>query len=376
MAEETARMAVNLSVFGSKPVSVIKPVFGSKPVSELEFVPDCEPGADDKAEDSSSTGICFFGGEPLLLRNLIMNTVVYCSAINRAEGHHFFFKLVTNGTFLDETFLDFAGKNKIGIGLSHDGLMQDDSRIFPDGSGTADLMLPKIRLLLSHQPDAIVLCTVSPSSIGKFAGSVEWLFDKGFRRIYTTPAVGEKCCWTDENLEELGEEYRKISLLYIEWTKRGERFYFPAFDTKIETHIMGGQYRHKTCRFGQKQLSIAPDGSVYPCIQFVGEPSFKMGDVFSGIIDNKKDYVIDQGKRETEICQTCALRSRCQYNCCCRNKHLTGQIDQVSPFTCSHEQLLIRYADEAANALYEKQDMTFIKKQYENRLRAEVWETL
>jgi len=366
MTEETARKAVDLSVFASGPVSGRDLLSMYKPALASEG----------KLGDSLSTGICFFGGEPLLLRNLIMNTVKYCSAINKERGHPFFFKLVTNGTLLDESFLEFADKNKIGIGFSHDGLMQDDSRIFPDGSGTAVLLESKIRLLLSHQPDAIVMCTVSPSLVGKFAGSVEWLFEKGFRRIYTTPAVGEKACWSDENLEELGEEYRKISLLYIDWTARGERFYFPAFDTKIETHIMGELYRHKTCRFGQKQLSVAPDGGIYPCIQFVGEPACKMGDVFSGIIDNKRDYVIEQGKREPDICQACALRGRCQYNCCCRNKHMTGQIDQVSPFTCSHEQLLIRYADEAANALYEKQNKTFIKKQYENRLRAEAWESL
>jgi len=366
MTEETARKAVDLSVAASASAagrdvpSVYKP----------DLAPEGKPG------DSQSTGICFFGGEPLLLRSLIMNTVKYCSSIHKQSGHPFFFKLVTNGTLLDESFLEFADKYKIGIGFSHDGLMQDDSRIFPDGSGSADLLDSKIRLILSHQQDAIVMCTVSPDSVGKFADSVEWLFEKGFRRIYTTPAVGEKACWTDETLAKLGEEYRKISKLYIKWTARGERFYFPAFDTKIETHIMGDLYRHKTCRFGQKQLSVAPDGSIYPCIQFVGEPAYKMGDVFSGIIDNQRKFVIEQGKREPDICKSCALRTRCQYNCCCRNKHMTGQINQVSAFTCGHEQQLIRYADEAANALYKKQNETFIKKQYENRLRAEAWESL
>src|SRR5659263_37049 len=67
MMEETARKAVDLSVFGNKPAT------GSGSVSV------CEPASekDENRRDSSSTGICFFGGEPLLLRDLIMNTVKY-----------------------------------------------------------------------------------------------------------------------------------------------------------------------------------------------------------------------------------------------------------------------------------------------------------
>ena len=342
MTEETARKAVDLSVNSA----------------------------------SGSTGICFFGGEPLLLKDTIINTVNYCGTIGHRSGHRFVFKLVTNGTLLDEDFLQFADAGKIGIALSHDGLMQDDSRIFPDGTGSASLLEGKIGLLLTHQPDAVVMCTVQPESVSKFADSVEWLFAKGFRKIYTTPAVGDKALWTDASLQQLDEQYRRISGLYIDWTTRGERFSFPGFDTKIEAHIMGEEYRHRTCRFGWKQVSVAPDGSIYPCVQFVGEQEYLMGDVFSGISGKKKEYVITQGKKEPVSCGTCAVRTRCKYNCCCRNKQMTGEIDQVSPFTCTHEQMLIRYADESANALFRQRDMTFIKRQYENRMHAAEWESL
>jgi hypothetical protein len=98
-----------------------------------------------------------------------------------------------------------------------------------------------------------------------------------------------------------------------------------------------------------------------------------MGDVYDGISDEQKAFVIRQGKKEPSTCSGCALRSRCKYNCCCQNKHMTGEIDQVSPFTCNHEKLLIRYADEAANELFERMDASFIKKQYENRIRADAF---
>ena len=367
MTSETARKAIDLSIDSDD-----KAYRGTKSAGASAAV--TSPAVLSSA--ASSTGICFFGGEPLLHRDTIVDAVNYCSSIREKQNYQFYYKLVTNGTLLDEDFLSFAQKNRIGIALSHDGLMQDDSRVFPDGTGTADLLESKIKLLLSYQPEAIVMCTVSPLSVAGFADSVEWLFEKGFRKIFTTPAVGEKAIWSEASLAILGEQYHRISKLYVDWTSRGERFLFPAFDTKIENYIMGDAYRHKTCRFGQKQLSIAADGSIYPCVQFVGEPEYRMGDVFSGISNLQQRYVIEQGKKESDVCQSCVLQKRCQYNCCCRNKHLTGKIDQVSPFTCCHEQLLIRYADNAANTLFERKDMTFIRKQYENRLRPKAWETL
>lgn len=342
MTEETARKAIDLSVNGGEGILA--------------------------KGDTAHTGICFFGGEPLLMRELIEKTVDYCSRINIDTGHKFQFKLVTNGTLLDEDFLRFAAKNKIGMGFSHDGLMQDDARVFPDGKGTARLLDEKIPLLLEFLPDTLAMCTINPSSAVKFADSVEWLFEKGFRRIYTIPAVGDKAIWTDEQMLILDDQYRRIAELYVEWTSRGEEFDFLAFDSKIAAHILGDAYKHRTCRFGQKQVSIAPDGSIYPCIQFVGEPQYRMGDVYSGVLSDKLSHVIAEGKNEPASCSCCALKNRCKFNCCCMNKHQTGVISQVSPFTCAHEQLLIKYADIAANELFRRKDGTFLKRQYRMRL--------
>ena len=361
MSEETARKAVDLSIAAS--------------AASMERSNLCALSSGNPADGASgSTGICFFGGEPLLMRQLILRTLDYCSSIHKETGHRFNFKLVTNGTLLDEAFMSVVDENGIGLGISHDGLMQDDERIYPDGSGTAGMLDAKMQMILAHQPEVMVLCTVHPASVHKFADSVQWLFDRGFRKIYTTPAIGEKVVWTDEDLNSLCEQYSRISKMYVDWTLHGVFFSFPAFDTKIESRIMGEAYKHKNCRFGQKQVSIAPDGGIYPCLQFVGDPIYRMGDVFSGISDSRKIYVVQQGKKEPTICSSCALRTRCKYNCCCQNKQMTGEIDQVSAFTCNHEQLLIRYADEAANELFARKDPTFLKKQYENRLREDVFD--
>ena len=342
MTEETARKAIDLSRSGGEGVLA--------------------------KGDTAHTGVCFFGGEPLLMRGLIEDTVAYANEIHEKTGHAFFFRLVTNGILLDESFLEFAAKNRIGLGFSHDGLMQDDARIFPDGTGTAAILEEKIPLLLKYLPDTMVMCTVYPASVGKFADSVEWLFAKGFRKIYTIPMLGAAADWTDERILELDRQYGKISDLYVKWTREGTDFDFPVFDNKIASHILGDAYRHRTCRFGIRQVSVAPDGGIYPCIQFVGDPLSRMGSVDEGIFHGSVPRAVLEERNEPDTCLLCTLKSRCKYNCRCQNKQMSGSPDRVSPFTCAHEKMLIKYADRAADRLFEEKNETFIRKQYTARL--------
>jgi len=143
MSEETARKAVDLSIAAS--------------VASLKCSNLCALSSGNPADIASgSTGICFFGGEPLLMRQLILRTLDYCSSIHKETGHRFNFKLVTNGTLLDEAFMRVVDENGIGLGFSHDGLMQDDERIYPDGSGTAGMLDAKMQMILAHQPEVMV----------------------------------------------------------------------------------------------------------------------------------------------------------------------------------------------------------------------------
>ena len=53
------------------------------------------------ASGEPSCGIIFFGGEPLLCRDTIRDTVAYCRAMERERPVRFHFKMTTNGTLLD-----------------------------------------------------------------------------------------------------------------------------------------------------------------------------------------------------------------------------------------------------------------------------------
>ena len=113
-------------------------------------------------------GIVFFGGEPLLKKDLIYKAIDYCEAKSSETGVKFSCKMTTNGTLLDEEFLKRASKAGMKIGLSFDGMGQDISRRFPDGSSTFSLLEEKAKLLLKYIPESMALLTLDPKACGCF----------------------------------------------------------------------------------------------------------------------------------------------------------------------------------------------------------------
>lgn len=316
------------------------------------------------AGSDGPSGIVFFGGEPLLCRDRIVDTVEYAREVRRRTGHRFFFKITTNGTLLDEEFLAFSRRHSMVVGFSHDGLMQDEYRVFHDGRPTAALLAEKIPLLLRYQPYALSMTTVNPGTVSRFAESVIWLFDQGFRYLITTPNYAADAGWTERSLRELERQYRILARKYIEWTEREEKFYLGVFEMKILSHLRGQGYCEDRCQLGRRQLSVAPDGRLYPCTQFIDDPDFLMGDVDSGVDETRRAEVTRRGEATPDTCASCAVRGRCNYTCGCLNKQATGRIDRVSPVQCRHERMLLPIADALAASLVKKRNALFLHKLY------------
>ena len=316
---------------------------------------------DMSVRQDESTGISFFGGEPLLEKRLIEDIVAYAQSIYKEKGHKFYYKLTTNGTLLDESFLRLAKRANIIIAVSHDGLMRAGGREYTDA---ANLDAEKLQMLLRYQPYAVALTTVNPRAVNLFADSVEWLFQQGFRYLITSPAHGMHIPWDDESCELLREQYEKLARLYIQWTKAGKKFYLGAFETKIASHIEGEKYVQKHCHVGKDQISVAADGKIYPCVQFVGNPAYCIGDVRLGIDAGRQQALASQCCG-APLCGHCAIRNRCIHTCGCMNHLDTGSVDQVSPFQCRHERMLIPIVDKMAEKLYRSKNRRFIAKHYD-----------
>jgi len=315
-------------------------------------------------KSAQTTGIVFFGGEPLLCKDLIYNTVEYCKWKEKRNEGNYQFKMTTNGTLLDMDFLDFSKRENVLISLSHDGVQaaHDKHRTINHNEGTFNLLSEKIDMLLSSQPYSFAMMVINPDTAKLFMESVEYLYNKGFRYIMCT--VNYLANWTDKTMHILKNEYKKLSKFYFKKMKQEEKLYLSPFDVKIISHVRRDTFCYERCELGKRQVSISPDGCIYPCIQFVNDEKYCIGDVNRGIDSKKQKELYDSNESGKESCNDCAIKERCNHYCGCINKAATGSLKKVSPMLCEHERMLLPIADRLANKLFKKQNPIFIQKFY------------
>ena len=315
-------------------------------------------------QNCTSSGLLFYGGEPLLERTLIEDTIAYCKEISKDTGHAFHYKITTNGTLLDEAFIQSAKRWGLKIGFSHDGPAQDICRVFHDGSGSAGNLENTFPLLLTHHPYAIGMSVMDPSTIHLAYATVKFLFDKGFRYITQSLNYSREATWTEKHFAILKKEYEKMASLYIKWTRAEEKFYLSPFDLKIISHIKGKDYIPDRLKHANNQTAVAPDGKIYTGPKYVGNPNFEIGDVFMGIDQQKSEKIYKMLDIIPETCTDCALSERCNYVYEGIPAGGDGTIREISPVQCAHEQLLTPIADYVAETLYKEKNPMFMHKHY------------
>src|SRR5438105_15756604 len=96
--------------------------------------------------------LTFFGGETLLNFPVLESTIAYARRRAAEVGKEIDFSLTTNATLLKPEIIEFLAENRVGVTISIDGPkeMQDEFRVFKNGSGSYDIVTPKIRELLKR----------------------------------------------------------------------------------------------------------------------------------------------------------------------------------------------------------------------------------
>lgn len=312
----------------------------------------------------TNTGIIFFGGEPLLKKDLIKESISY----SRTKSKYYHYKVTTNGLLLDEEFISYANTENLQISVSIDGNEQAHNtfRRYSNGEPTFKELEKNIALLLKYQRYAKCLMTVSPETVHFYSDSVEYLFSIGFRYIIVSLNYAGK--WTDKSLIELKKQYVKISALYEKLSMKEEKFYFSPFEMKLASHIRQNNFECYQCHLAQKQISVAHDGRIYPCVQFVKDGisnvGYSIGSVEEGIDLTLQNKMYSESKKQDKHCLECDYNPRCNNKCSCLSYQLTGELNRVTPIICETERIIIPVVDKLGERLYRKGSGMFIQKHY------------
>ena len=318
----------------------------------LAAIEECTSGEE-------NCGIIFFGGEPLLREGMIFDVIAECE---RRRPHAYHYKVTTNGTLVTPEFVARARNARLHVAVSCDGLAaaHDRHRVREDGSGSSADVLRGLGLVLADQPYAPVMMTVNPDTADDFADGVAELCARGAKYIVST--VNFQADWDASAWRALRRSYKELAEWYLDAYRREEKVYFAAFDKRIATRIWPG--RGASCQLGRRQISVSPDGTYYPCVQFVGHPEYAIGRVGEGLDETRRGCVFERNERAKPSCAGCALLGRCNNRCGCLNFSTTGSLDEVPPFFCEHERFLIPLADSLAERLYAERNAMFIQRHY------------
>jgi uncharacterized protein len=315
----------------------------------------------------ASCGIVFFGGEPLLCRPLIQDLVQTARQMERSQAGRFHFKITTNGWLLDEQFIEFAIRENVLVAMSFDGVAasHDAHRRTIAGGPTQEVLLQRLRFLLAARPYSSVLMVVNPDTAAHLAESVALLLDEGAH--YLIISLNYAAPWREEDFAILQEQLERLGERYLEWTRAGRKFYLSPFEVKLSSHINQHCFRKERCELARRQLSVDPQGHLYPCVQFVKagpQSRWCIGHVDTGIDEAARSRLHAESEAEKVVCRDCALRERCNNSCGCLNWQTTGSVQTVSPVLCRYEQILTPIADRVGQRLYRERNPLFLHKHY------------
>lgn len=314
--------------------------------------------------------VTFFGGEPLLAAELICELVPRIRHRALARGKVATFKLPTNGHRLDDRLLAFFEQNAVFVSLSIDGdAAANHHRRTADG---ADAFAPTLAALRRLARDATTFATysvVTPHNAAHLDAAMRFLHAEGARILVS--ALDHGAAWTPAALRALGRAYRRLGDFYTAEVEAGRPLYLSPFDAKIEAHTRPDPLG-AGCSAGLTQLSVAPDGALYPCVQFVEHPEHRIGHVDTGL-DPGALAPLEPHADPDEPCADCGIRDRCGRDCACVRYQSEGDPAALSALVCAHERLLTPIADRVARRLYRRRVPLFVQKHYNpayDRLRA------
>lgn len=301
----------------------------------------------------------FFGGEPLMNWQVVKDLVLYARSIEKQHNKNFRFTLTTNGILIDDDVIDFCNKEMSNVVLSLDGRKEvhDRYRVDYAGNGSWEKVVPKFQKLVEARggKNYYMRGTFTHAN-PDFLNDIKCMLDLGFTELSMEPVVCPKDdpeALTPEDIEIIKDQYDQLAELMRQRRKEGHPFTFYHYMIDLK----GGPCIYKRisgCGSGTEYMAVTPWGDLYPCHQFVGDESYKLGDIWNGVSNHERQEEF----RSCNVyarpeCADCWAKLWCSGGCAANALHASGSIRGIYEAGCE----LFRKRIECAIMLQAEQQM-------------------
>jgi uncharacterized protein len=263
----------------------------------------------------------YFGGEPLMNFDVVKRHILYGEEESAQKGKILKQTLTTNGVLLSDEVIAFLNAHDVSLVLSLDGrpATHDEVRPLINGQGSYNIAAERIKAAARSRNGENYYIRGTYTRYNKdFFADARHLVEEGFLMVSVEPVVAaadEKYALREEDLPELYEQYERLARYFARKWQEGEPFSFFHFNLDLD----GGPCLPKRlsgCGAGYEYIAISPDGSIYPCHQFVGNDKFRAGDVFTGILKPEIGVIFrDSNVLNKSKCSGCWARFYCGGGC-------------------------------------------------------------
>jgi len=292
--------------------------------------------------------IQFFGGEPTLNPESV-ETVCETLQQRHTDGEIDRlpqYALVTNGTLLPSKMERLIKEYRIHLTYSVDGPTEvhDLNRRDVNGDGSLARALRHFHQLgdagdvsqgveMTYSPQALQ-AGYGIWELAQFSQSELGLFEPHIVPVQSEP--DSVFAWNGTQ-EKAIASYRDATTKALHSLLESRYTGFSFVSTVLRT-LITHQARSLICPAGAGTLAVDPEGDVYPCFMFAGQPEFRLGNVKEPLeedvfMERLQGFVHHNHKESHTNCRTCWARKLCTG--CIGEIHVrTGRLDRESDLTC------------------------------------------
>lgn len=299
----------------------------------------------DRALQSLAPGgmldLAFFGGEPLIEAELILELAAYAATRAASREISLTFSLTTNGAVDSPAAWRVMMLPDLQLAVSADGLpsVHDRHRVTIDGRPTSPTVLATLTRLVNAGREFRVVMVVRPDTVSALVAGMEFLHERGVRRF--DPSLDLWTVWSRPDRDRLAAAVAQAADFWVEHLPECGVSWFDEKAARLAGVPLGETAR---CGFGAGEIAITPAGNLYPCERLVGadephNPLRLAGTVFHG----EHFCAAEPGRgNQAAECGPCVLKSQCSTHCRCSNYVRTGDPSRPDGLLCLWDQACYR----------------------------------